>query len=211
MRNDPQSWNARYAGTDSVWSAEPNALAAELVADLPPGRALDLAAGEGRMALWLAARGWTVTALDFSAVGLAKGRTRAEQDGLDVRWQVADATTADLGVGTFDLVLVLYLHLPGPDLLGVLTAAAHAVADGGHLLVLGHDRDNLTSGTSGPQDPDVLYDPALLARAAAAGGLTVLRAEQVQREVSAGTALDAALLARAERRPGLRTPGQVPR
>ncbi len=83
MRNDPQSWDARYAGTDHVWSAEPNALAAELVADLPPGRALDLAAGEGRMALWLAARGWTVTALDFSAVGLAKGQARAEQDGLD--------------------------------------------------------------------------------------------------------------------------------
>ena len=63
---DAPEWDARYAATPMVWSAGPNALFAELAAGLPPGRALDVACGEGRTALWLAARGWQVRAVDFS-------------------------------------------------------------------------------------------------------------------------------------------------
>ncbi len=187
-----EHWDKRYAAAQQ-WSDEPNALAATLLGSLPAGRALDVAAGEGRMALWLAALGWQVTALDFSAVGLERGRTTAQQRNLSVHWQVADATTADLGVGAYELVLVLYLHLARNQLTGVLRRCADAVAPGGRLLVLGHDRDNLQRGVGGPQDPELLYDVELLRPAAEA--LTVQRLEQVDRPCGAQVAVDTLLLA----------------
>lgn len=106
---------------------------------------------------------------------------------------VADATAADLGERQYDLVVVLYLHLPRAVVLPVLTRAAAAVAGGGRLLVLGHDRDNLTRGVGGPQDPDLLYDVDLLA--AAAEGLDADRLEQVARTVGEATAVDTLLVA----------------
>lgn len=190
---DAQHWDSRYASAQQ-WSDEPNSLAASLLESVRPGRALDVAAGEGRMALWLAQRQWQVTALDFSAVGLARGRQRASELDVDVDWRVADATVAPLGDQEYDLVLVLYLHLPMEQLGSVLARAAAAVAPGGVLLVLGHDRDNLLRGVGGPQDVSVLYDVAELSRAA--GGLVVERAEQVERAVDGRTAVDALLLAR---------------
>lgn len=190
---DAQQWDARYTAAQQ-WSDEPNAVAASALAELPPGRALDLAAGEGRMALWLARRGWQVSALDFSAVGLERGKVRAEALGVDVDWQVADATAVDLGAEQFDLVLVLYLHVPRPALLPVLNRAAAAVAEGGRLLVLGHDRENLDRGVGGPQDADVLYDNHLLA--AAAEQLEIERLARVERAVGDATAIDTLLMAR---------------
>lgn len=190
---DAQDWDARYAAAEQ-WSDAPNALAAELLRDLPPGLALDVAAGEGRMALWLASLGWQVTALDFSATGLERGRERAEQRGLAVQWRVADATATDLRQEHYDLVLVLYLHLPHAPLLDVLQRSARAVAPGGRLLVLGHDCDNLQRGTGGPQDAALLYDVETLRSAAA--GLVIERAEQVARPVDGRVAVDALLLAR---------------
>lgn len=190
---DAREWDARYAAAPQ-WSDAPNALAAELLRDLPAGRALDVAAGEGRMALWLASQGWQVTALDFSAEGLARGRERAEQRGLAVDWQVADATTTDLRTEHYDLVLVLYLHLPHARLVDVLQRCARAVAPGGRLLVLGHDRENLERGTGGPQDVALLYDVEVLRTCAA--GLVVERSEQVERPVDGRVAVDALLVAR---------------
>jgi SAM-dependent methyltransferase len=185
-------WDERYASSGLVWSAEPNALAASLLRDLTPGRALDVAAGEGRMALWLAGQGWQVTALDFSATGLAKGRSRAQELGLQVDWRLADATTEDLGESAYDLVMVLYLHLPQQDVRDLLLRCAHALAPGGHLLMIGHDKDNLLRGVGGPQDSDLLYDTTLLSPP---GDLQVLRLEQVDRPAAAGVAVDTLLLA----------------
>ncbi len=109
---DAAGWDERYAASELVWSAEPNRFVAEVCADLAPGRALDLAAGEGRNAIWLAQRGWTVTATDFSAVGLDKGRRLADHAGVAERiaWVAADATTTDWPA-EFDLVVVAYLQL----------------------------------------------------------------------------------------------------
>ena len=188
-----QEWGDRYAVAQQ-WSDEPNELAAALLADLPAGRAIDVAAGEGRMALWLASLGWTVTALDFSAVGLQRGQQRAQERGLEVEWQVADATELDPPEGAYDLVLVLYLHLSRQVMPDVLARCARAVAPGGLLCVLGHDRNNLVRGVGGPPDPDVLYDVDLLR--SAAGGLEVQRVEQVERQVGDRTAIDTLLVAR---------------
>jgi ubiquinone/menaquinone biosynthesis C-methylase UbiE len=186
-----EDWDERYAERQQ-WSSEPNALIAELLAGLPPGDAVDLAAGEGRHALWLAARGWQVTAVDFSAVGLGRGssQTGAER----VTWVTADVTTWTAPQNSHDLVLVAYLHLPEADTLAVLTRAVGWLRPGGRLLVLGHDVENIASGVGGPQEPAIMHSVDRLAPVAEL--LAVDRLAQVRRETPAGTALDTLLWGR---------------
>ena len=188
-------WDQRYAESRQ-WSAEPNALVAELLEGLPPGDAVDLAAGEGRHALWLAARGWRVTAVDFSTVGLDRGRG---QPGAErVSWVTADVVDWSAPERSQDLVLVAYLHLPEEDMLALLTRAVGWLRPGGRLLLVGHDVDNLAHGVGGPQEPGILHSVARLAPVAAL--LQVDRLEQVRRPTPAGDALDTLLWGR--RSPG---------
>lgn len=180
---DRDAWDAAYAAAPGlVWTARPNRFVVEAVGDLPPGRALDLAAGEGRNAVWLAERGWRVVAVDFSAVALARGRELAGERGVQVSWVEADVRGHPLDPAAFDLVVVAYLHLPAAEFAGVLHRAAGALAPGGTLVVVGHDRANLTGGVGGPRDPAVLYTPEELA--AELAGLRVHRAETVRRPVT---------------------------
>ncbi|TFV65314.1 UNVERIFIED_ORG: class I SAM-dependent methyltransferase [Bacillus sp. AZ43] len=186
-----EDWDERYAERQQ-WSSEPNALVAELLADLEPGDAVDLAAGEGRHALWLAARGWRVTAVDFSAVGLDRGRARPGAGA--VAWVAADVSTWGTAPASQDLVLVAYLHLPERDMREVLTRAVGWLRPGGRLLVLGHDVDNLTRGAGGPQEPGILHSVERLAPVADL--LDVDRLEQVPRQTPAGVAVDVVLWGR---------------
>ena len=184
-------WDERYAEKQQ-WSAEPNRLVAELLEGLPPGKAVDLAAGEGRHALWLAGLGWQVTAVDFSAVGLGRG---AAQHGAErVTWVTADVTTWTAPPASADLMVVAYLHLPEPDTVDVLTRAVGWLRPGGRLLVLGHDVANIACGVGGPQEPSILHSVERLAPVAEL--LTVDRLERVPRETPAGTALDTLLWGR---------------
>jgi len=178
---DSREWDRRYAGSELVWTAEPNRFVVAEVQDLAPGRALDIAAGEGRNSVWLASRGWQVTAVDFSAAGLGKGRRLAEARGVTIDWVHADVRDYQPEAGSFQLVLVAYLQLAESELDGVLRRTATGLAPGGVLLVVGHDVTNLTEGTGGPPDPAVLYTPESITRSL--GGLTVLRAERVRRPV----------------------------
>lgn len=197
-----QDWDHRYAEAAreraTVWSPGPNRLVDELLADQSPGTAIDLGAGEGRHALWLAGRGWTVTAVDFSSVGLDQGRALVENGPGRVEWVVADVTDWAPD-GPVDLVLVAYLHLPSESLVELLRRLPGWVAPGGTLLVLGHDRDNLERGIGGPPNPDVLYAPALLEDVVRGSDLEVDRCEQVLRPVEKGgqraDAIDTLLLA----------------
>lgn len=178
---DRAQWDERYATDELVWRAGPNRFLVDEVAGMGPGRALDLACGEGRNALWLAERGWRVVAVDFSAAGLAKGRRLAARRGLEVEWVEADVLEWEPEPGSFDLVVVAYLQLPAGDLRRALGSAAAALAPGGTLLIVGHDRANLAQGVGGPQDPSVLYDPDRVA--ADVAGLVIERAERVRRAV----------------------------
>jgi SAM-dependent methyltransferase len=192
-------WDLRYSGPDLVWGAGPNRFVTEETAALPAGRALDLGTGEGRNAIWLAEHGWQVTAVDFSAAGLDRAARLAAERGVKVEWVQADLLDYQPAPGGCDLVLVAYIHLPAAGLARVFRAAAAAVAPGGTLLVIGHDRDNITRGHGGPQDPDRLYTTAAVT--AELDGLAVRRAEQVTRTVRTPegerTAIDT--LVRAER------------
>ena len=87
---DSTAWDERYRSSELIWGAGPNRFLVEEVAGLPAGRALDLACGEGRNAIWLAQRGWQVVAVDFSAVALDKARRLADQRGTSVEWVMAD-------------------------------------------------------------------------------------------------------------------------
>lgn len=183
-------WDERYAA-GHVWSEGPNRLVESVVGGWPPGRALDLGAGEGRHALWLASLGWAVTAVDFSGVGIAHGRDVAVSRGLDIEWVVADAAEwLPPEEATFDLVLLAYLHLAED----VVQRAARWLAPGGALLVVGHALRNLTEGVGGPQDPSILHTPEGLRRAA--DELEIERCEEVPRTTEAGTAIDVVLLGR---------------
>lgn len=178
---DHTDWNERYSTDDYVWDVEPNRFLAEEVADLTPGRALDLACGEGRNSVWLAEQGWAVTGVDFSDVGLEKGRRLAEHRGVAVDWVHADVTTHDAPPGHYELVIIFYLQLPPEERQATLLRAAAAVAPGGTFLLVAHDLSNLDGGYGGPQSPTVLTDPEGIA--AHLAELSVERAEVVERPV----------------------------
>lgn len=191
-----ESWDERYAGTHHLWSTGPNEELARVLGPLPPGRAVDLGAGEGRHALWLAGRGWEVTAVDFSRVGVEKGRTHAAEAGVEVAWVVADVRTWDPEPGqAYDLVLVAYLHLEAD----VLSRAAGWLAPGGRLVVLGHALRNLTDGVGGPRDPSILHTAESLRDKAVRAGLEVERCEEVVRSTPEGDSVDVVLSARRAR------------
>ena len=152
-------WDQRYSASPQVFRAEPDHTLVELVGALPAGRAVDLGAGEGRNSLWLASRGWNTTAVDASGVALQRLEANALAQGLHVSTLVADLVPyleAAVSRGEhFGLVVMAYVH-PGPEQRpGLLSAAASAVAPGGHLFVVGHHLSSL--GKAGPPDPDRLY------------------------------------------------------
>lgn len=202
---DANEWDDRYRSAELVWGAAPNRFVVEAVTGLPPGRALDVAAGEGRNALWLAERGWEVVATEFSAVAVERGRRIAAERGVGLTWVHADAREHVPDPGGFDLVVLAYLHLPAEEWRSVLERAVRALAPGGRLVSVGHDRANPTHGVGGPQDPDILHDAGevtalLAAQARAAGlGLSIRRSDTVERPVEAEgggrRALDALVIA----------------
>ncbi len=200
-----QRWDERYSGTEFQVPTQPSEFVVAELAGLPPGRALDLAAGAGRHSVWLAARGWSVTAVDFSRAGLEKARELSIAHGVgdvgggQVDWVVADLSGYAPPRDVFELVLVAYLQVDAPLRAKVLAGAAAALAPGGTLLVIGHDLTNLTDGVGGPQSPDVLYTPESIT--AELAGLSILRADRVGRAVErdGGTAMAIVTLVRAER------------
>jgi SAM-dependent methyltransferase len=196
-----EDWDRRYADADLLWSAEPNRFLVAEATSLAPGRALDLACGEGRNALWLAELGWSFTAVDFSSVAVAKGRERAARAGAEIDFVCADLLDYEPATSAFDLVLVLYLQLPADERSVVLSRATGAVAPGGTFLLIGHDLTNLTDGVGGPSDASVLHTPDEIVGDLPA--LEIEKAERVLRDVldEERPAIDALVRAR---RPSLR-------
>jgi len=147
-------WDARYEEDDLVWSAEPNTFLPPIVAGLEVGTALDLACGEGRNSIWLAAAGWDVVGVDFSGVAIDKAKRMAGD--IFVDWQVADATRYEPR-RAFDLVIIIYVHLDPDAMRALFDTAAGALTPGGTLIAVGHALRNLTDGVGGPSYPDILW------------------------------------------------------
>jgi len=191
-----EHWDRKYAEAGLLWSATPNRFLVAEAADLTPGRALDLACGEGRNATWLAELGWKVTGVDFSEVAIAKAHDRAAQEGLDIEFLCADLLDYEPEPNAFELVLVLYLQITAAERRQALARAVSALAAGGTFLLVGHDLTNLTNGVGGPRDPDLLYTPDDIV--AELPGLELEKTERVLRDVADADrpAIDALVRAR---------------
>ena len=189
-----ESWNRRWEERDHHCVDDPVDVLENELAGLAPGRALDLGCGAGRSAVWLAERGWHVTGVDFSDVALDIARERRP----DVGWVLADLREYEPEAEAFDLVLVLFVHLPALERHALLARAASALAPGGTMLVLGHDVTNIGTGAHGPSNPDVLYTPQTVA--AELPGLAIAKAERLARrvetEAGAAEAVDTLVVAR---------------
>lgn len=194
---DSTQWDERYSTSELIWTGRANQFVEAHLADLEPGTAIDLGAGEGRNSVWLATRGWSVTAVDFSPVGLDKAARLAAEHGVDITTVCADATTWAPDA-TVDLVLLSYLQLPTDQQRLVLEHAAAWLSPGGTLFVIAHDRSNVEHGHGGPPSAEVCYtvDDAV----AALPGLDVSTAQIVERSVETPdgtkTALDTLVIAR---------------
>jgi thioredoxin reductase/SAM-dependent methyltransferase len=141
------AWEERYSG-ERVWSGRVNAqLEAEAVS-LAPGRALDIGCGEGGDAIWLASRGWAVTAVDFADAALARTQAHAAEAGVGERVETrrVDVRSFDPAGETWDLVTSHFFHLPDGGMPDVVRRLASAVAPGGTLLVVGHHPEDLATG-----------------------------------------------------------------
>jgi SAM-dependent methyltransferase len=191
---EANDWDDRYRSTDRLWSAEPNTFVADRLSDREPGVGLDLASGEGRNAIWLAERGWEMTAVDFSSVAIERGREHSAE----VEFVVADVLNWQ-PERSYDLVLVAYLHLVLADFEPLIRRVATWLRPGGELFMVGHDRTNIEHGVGGPQYPEVLWEieeilPWL-------EGLDIVEAGVVEREVEIdhGAALARDALIRARR------------
>jgi len=158
---DQSLWDERYRAAHRVWSGNPNPHLVTETSGLTPGRALDVGAGEGADAIWLAERGWTVTALDFSSVALEKARAHAEERGAElagrITWLHADLNVWQPPARAFDLVTLHFMHLASAERGPIYRGLAAAVAPGGTLLVVGHHPSDLETTARRPRDPDRLF------------------------------------------------------
>jgi SAM-dependent methyltransferase len=152
-------WDERYGAAESVWSGNPNPQLVTHASDLPPGTALDVGSGEGADAIWLAAGGWQVTAVDVSAVALARAAERAQRRELGDRiaWEQGDLIGWDPSPRQFDLVSAQFMYLPPAALTELHRRLAAAVRPGGKLLIVGHDMSDLQTSMGRPHLPESYY------------------------------------------------------
>ena len=198
---DSTMWDARYASSELIWSADPNQFVREHFQGKAPGRIVDLGCGEGRNAIWLAEQGWTVTAVDFSAVALEKTEALAKRRGVSLEIQNADLTSWRCDPPAYHAALLCYIHFPLATLATIWRAAFESLLPGGEVLIIGHHSRNLAEGVGGPQAAEVLFSPADVMEVLGAENIIEARdvTRKVESESGSALAIDALVVAR---RPG---------
>jgi len=160
-------WDERYRSKSELWSGEPNAHLVSQASELSPGTALDVGSGEGADAIWLAERGWQVTAVDVSTVALSRGATRASEVGADVArridWLHEDVLTWSPDPMSFDLVSAQFMHLPERPRKSLFQRLAGSVAPGGTLLLVGHHPSDLQTTVPRPPMPELFFTASEIA------------------------------------------------
>jgi thioredoxin reductase/SAM-dependent methyltransferase len=175
-------WEERYGSGKRVWSGKPNPQLTVTAANLPPGTALDVGGGEGADSIWLASRGWKVTAVDFSQAALDRAARHAAEAGVDVTWRQADVIAWDPAPAQFDLVSTQYMQLPrGSSRDALYRRLAAAVRPGGTLLIVGHHPADLeVTSLRRPRLPHLMFTAEELATVLdpSAWDITALAAER---------------------------------
>jgi 2-polyprenyl-3-methyl-5-hydroxy-6-metoxy-1,4-benzoquinol methylase len=155
------TWEERYRANPAVWSGRPNPQLVAEAAELAPGRALDVGSGEGADAVWLAERGWRVTAVDISTTALQRAASHAATAGTEIAERI-DWTHTDLrdqapAEGAYDLVSSQFMHLPGEARRKLFARLAAAVAPGGTLLIVGHHPSDLRTTAHRMHVPGMMF------------------------------------------------------
>ena len=195
-------WDEKYKVDEFVYTKTENRFVVEYVSPLKPGRAIDLAGGEGRNSVWLAKNGWMVEDIDFSSVALEKFAKYAEEEKVSSNClaTVADALEFVPQQGEVELGLIGYLQIPSGDLRKAIRRLAKHVVSGGHLFGVWHARANLAGGFGGPRDPRVLPTVGFLKRALWGLGFEIieckLRDGQIQTKDGLKPSITVVLLAR---------------
>lgn len=199
---DQDFWESLWAKTlqeqrAKVASRPPNGYLTETAKTLPPGRALDAGCGHGAETLWLAAHGWRVTAVDFSAAALEHARSMAEAAGREIAERIG-FVEADLGTwapepGAYDLVVSLYVHVAG-SVEATVRRLARGVAPGGTLLLVGHQPVDPATGAVTAAAGQNQVSVASAARALDSGEWELAIVEERPR--AAGPGVDAVICAR---------------
>lgn len=148
-------WDARYRAEPGLWTKEPNAVLVQFAGELEPGRALDVGAGDGRNAIWLATQGWDVTAIDLSTVALERAAERAAARDAQLECIVADWHEHDFGESAFELVVVSFMHPQPNEREAMFERLARALVPGGHVFTVGVSL--VDHGRRGPPDAERLY------------------------------------------------------
>jgi SAM-dependent methyltransferase len=148
------AWDKRYRACAALWSGHPNPQLLAEASGLPAGRALDAGCGEGADAIWLAERGWVVTAVDISTVALDRGAAHASQLGTElaerITWQQADLFTWEPQPQSYDLVSAQFMQLPADKRTALFDRLGAGVATGGTLLIVGHSPADLNTTVARP-------------------------------------------------------------
>ncbi|WP_305728683.1 methyltransferase domain-containing protein [Nonomuraea pusilla] len=158
---EQEGWEERYRARPALWSGRPNPQLVAEASGLAPGRALDVGCGEGADAIWLAGRGWQVTAVDISVTALERAAAHAAaedaQAAARITWTHADLREQPPAEGAYDLVSAQFMHLPGPARRELFARLADAVAPGGTLLIVGHHPSDLRANAHRMRFPDMMY------------------------------------------------------
>lgn len=179
-------WDERYSAEGFAYGEAPNEFLAAMSERLPRrGTALDIGAGEGRNALFLASLGLDVRAVDQSEVGMRKAERVARERGLSLRAQAADLRDFVAPDGSFDVMSSIFVHLPA-----TLRAAVHGKVSawlklGGAFVLEAYAPDQLARGTGGPKDPALLAPLDVIERELR--GMTIEHAAAVVRDVREGS------------------------
>ena len=167
---DAEFWDAMYRSRTAAWSGRPNPQLVTEAADLVPGSALEVGCGEGADAVWLAQRGWRVTAVDISMTALGRAQDHAAQAGPDVAgritWLQADLVGGPApDLGAYDLVTAQFMHLPSAQRVALHARLAAAVAPAGTLRVVGHHPSDAHAGVGRWAESDLGFTAAQVADA----------------------------------------------
>ena len=180
-------WDQRYRESGALWSGQPNPQLVAEAGGLPAGTALDAGSGEGADAIWLAGRGWLVTAVDISSVALDRGAAHAAELGAElagrITWQREDLLTWVPPPQRYDLVSAQFMQLPSDYRAGFLARLGAGVAPGGTLLIVGHSPTDLNTTVPRPPLPELFFTAAEVAATLDPSLWTVLVSEARPREV----------------------------